>query len=219
MALSSSSLPNKRCVVLRFSNRTAGEFQPFSLTRVHVGRKLAVDLFVISIEPQALLRYQKLGIYQARVDRAKCESLELVIRQAVFTREPISSGSFFDEDKVLESNPILSRLVVARLIAEDVARFDRQPGVLRRTDAARPFVHIQKRTYAVPGPVVVIQSGVPEGGPSQRVQSSTGDTARKRTRPNRMCPCSTRVKRSLCSALAFFPSSTVRVISVVPSRY
>src|SRR6188768_3979251 len=147
----------------QFSNRTAGEFQPFPLMRIQVGRKLAVDLFVVSIEPQAFLRYQKLGIYQARVDRAECESLELVIWQAVFSREPISSGGFLDEDKILESNPILSGLVVARLIAEDVARFDRQPGVLRRTDAARPFVHIQKRTYAVPGPVVVVQSDVPEG--------------------------------------------------------
>ena len=165
--------------LIRFSDWTAGAFQPFPLTRIHMGRKLAVDLFVVSIEPGAFLRYQKLGIYQAGVDRAKCESLKLVIRHAVFTREPVSSGCFLDENKILESNPILSRLVVARLIAEDVARFDREPGVLRRTDAARTFVYIQKRTHAVPGPVVVIQSDVPEGGPGQRVQSSTGDAARK----------------------------------------
>ena len=88
----------------------------------------------------------------------------------------------------------------------------------RLGDALRALVDAEIAADAVAGAVVVVEPGLPQGDARQRVELAAGGARGKRAVASAMWPFSTRVKRSRISAVGG-PIATVRVMSVVPSRY
>ena len=86
-------------------------------------------------------------------------------------------------------------------------------------DPLRALVDRQIAADPVARAVVVVQAGVPERGAGEGVElASPVVPFGKRAMASAMWPRRTRVNRSRCSAVGG-PMATVRVTSVVPSRY
>ena len=85
-------------------------------------------------------------------------------------------------------------------------------------DARRPLVDREERADAVAGAVVEVEARLPERGRASVSSCAPVAPTGKRAVAMAMWPLSTRVKRSRISAVGV-PMATVRVMSVVPSRY
>ena len=73
--------------------------------------------------------------------------------------------------------PKAPRLVIARLVRQDHAALQRRGAEFR--DARRAFVHREVAADAVAGAVVVVEAGLPEELPRQRVELRAGGAVGK----------------------------------------
>ncbi len=74
--------------------------------------------------------------------------------------------------QILNPNPIFPGFIIARLIGNDHARFQRRIAAALG-NPLRSFMHIEETANAVAGAVLVIKPGLPEILPRQRIELRT----------------------------------------------
>src|SRR5262245_11030726 len=133
--------------------RRCGE--PCSCRLVHQWSDDLVHARVVVVEPDALLRRQDPRLDQTLVNRRERQRLELI--EGLFGANWLGRGDH--KDQVFDANAVSCCLVVAGLVRQDHAPPQGDSPQFRYPCWA--FVHRQITSYAMPGAVVEIESGLP----------------------------------------------------------
>src|SRR4051812_30126168 len=127
--------------------------------------QLGRDARVVGVDPGPLVGREEVDVDQPPVDRAERERPEAQqLALAAFGLRPLLDG-----DEVLDPDPVGVQLVIARLVADDHADFERHAPALL-ADAWRPLVDAEIGADAVAGAVVEVEPGAPQRHPGQRVE-------------------------------------------------
>jgi hypothetical protein len=176
-------------------------------------------LRVIGVEPAALFRAQQIDIDKAAVDRHERQ----VVKAQIGAFRPGDRPSSH-QHQILDADAVLACLVIARLVRQDHAfeQFLRSPGLpaLRLGNALGPFVDRKKAADAVPGAMGIVEPRRPQELARQHVELGPIGALREHGARQGDMPLEhagepvAHLRRRRAG-----PIQTVRVMSVVPSRY
>ena len=127
---------------------------------------------MIGVEPRLFRRAQQLHIHKCQIDG--CQGQRLEIEHVAFGA---CDEGLFHDDQILDADAIGAGLVIARLVGQDHARFERHRTDFR--DALRPLVYGEIGADAMARAMVEIEPGFPQRQPRQHVELRAGRAFRK----------------------------------------